>query len=73
MVIEKGNIQFERNGVKFKITPHTFRYTFATLLLDAGESISNVQRYLGHSERNYDKTLCTLDSREQTDFILIYF
>lgn len=55
VVIEKGNIQFERNGVKFKITPHTFRYTFATLLLDAGESISNVQRYLGHSNETMTK------------------
>lgn len=32
-----------------KITPHTFRHTFATLLLESGVDIKYIQTFLGHS------------------------
>ncbi|MEQ9263991.1 MAG: tyrosine-type recombinase/integrase [Balneolaceae bacterium] len=32
-----------------KITPHTFRHTFATLLLEEGVDITYIQQFLGHS------------------------
>lgn len=36
-------------GLEKKITPHTFRHTVATLLLENGMGIRNIQKLLGHS------------------------
>ena len=36
-------------GIKKKVTPHTFRHTFASLLLEEGVDIKHIQEYLGHS------------------------
>lgn len=39
----------ERAGVITKVTPHTFRHTFATLLLEEDVDIRYIQQMLGHS------------------------
>ena len=36
-------------GIKKHITPHTFRHTFATLLLEEDVDIAYIQQMLGHS------------------------
>lgn len=36
-------------GITKRVTPHTFRHTFATLLLDEGVDIRFIQSILGHS------------------------
>lgn len=36
-------------GIKKNITPHVFRHTFATLLLEEGVDIKYIQDFLGHS------------------------
>lgn len=38
-----------RSGILKPVTPHTFRHTFATLLLEEGVDIKYIQTILGHS------------------------
>lgn len=41
--------QTKKAKIEKKITPHTFRHTFATLLLEEGVDIKYIQQFLGHS------------------------
>ena len=36
-------------GISKKVTPHTFRHTFASMLVEEGVDLSHIQKYMGHS------------------------
>lgn len=53
-----------------KVTPHVFRHTFATLLLEEDVDIRYIQNLLGHSSINVTQIYTHVSSKKQKDIIL---
>lgn len=58
-------------GCKQHITPHMFRHTFATLLLEADVDIRYIQRMLGHSSITTTQIYTHVAATKQKEILMI--
>lgn len=57
-------------GIDLHITPHMFRHTFATCLLDADVDIRYIQEMLGHSSINITEIYTHVTLAKQKDILI---
>lgn len=57
-------------GVSEKVTPHMFRHTVATLLLEAGVDIRYIQQFLGHSSISITEIYTHVSTTKQKEILI---
>lgn len=62
----------ERNGLKKSISPHTFRHSFASHLLENGADLRMIQEMLGHESITTTEIYMHLDNKKLTEVINLY-
>lgn len=58
-------------NVHRNITPHVFRHSFATLLLEEDVDIRYIQHFLGHSSINVTQMYAHVNERKKTELLMI--
>ena len=56
-------------GIQRKITPHMFRHSFATYLIEEGVDVSCVQQILGHSSMKTTQIYIHVAAKKQADIL----
>ena len=59
----------ESAGIRRKITPHMFRHSFATYLIEEGVDVSCVQQLLGHSSIRTTQIYIHIAARKQAEIL----
>lgn len=59
----------KRAGIRKNVTPHTFRHTFATLLLEQDVDIKYIQHLLGHSSINTTQIYTHVSTKKQIEIL----
>lgn len=62
----------EKNGLKKNISPHTFRHSFASHLLENGADLRMIQEMLGHESITTTEIYMHLDKKKLTEVINLY-
>lgn len=59
----------KKSGIDKHITPHTFRHSFATLLLEQDVDIKYIQQFLGHSSINTTQIYTHVNANKQKEIM----
>lgn len=72
-VFHNIKVYAERAGIQKNISPHTFRHTFATHLLEGGAHLRAIQAMLGHESIGTTEIYTHIDRAYLREQVLTYF